>query len=44
MGLDVADFEDYLNKRVSYWADKAPTADECVSWVEAEVEPFVPKS
>jgi TRAP-type C4-dicarboxylate transport system substrate-binding protein len=43
MGLDVDDFEEYLTKRVSYWSDKAPTADECVSWVKAEVEPFAPK-
>ena len=41
-GLDVDDFEEYLLKRVDYWAGKAPTADECVAWVEAEVEPFAP--
>jgi TRAP-type C4-dicarboxylate transport system substrate-binding protein len=38
-GLPVSDYEKYLNERVDYWAGKAPTADECVSWVEAEVVP-----
>ncbi len=41
-GLPVSDYEDYLLDRVSYWAGKAPTAEECVSWVEAEVAPFAP--
>jgi TRAP-type C4-dicarboxylate transport system substrate-binding protein len=41
-GLPVDDYEEYLKKRVDYWSGKAPTADECVSWVEAEVEPFAP--
>jgi hypothetical protein len=43
MDLDVDDFEKYLKERVSYWADRAPTADECVSWVEAEVAPYAPE-
>ena len=42
-GLPVSDYEDYLLDRVSYWADRAPTADECVTWVEAEVAPFAPQ-
>jgi len=41
-GLPVDDYEEYISKRVSHWADKAPSADECVTWVEAEVEPFAP--
>jgi len=43
-GLDVDDFEKYINERVDYWADRAPSADECVTWVEAEVAPFAPES
>ena len=43
-GLPVDDYEEYLKKRVDYWGGKAPTADECVSWVQAEVEPYAPKS
>jgi TRAP-type C4-dicarboxylate transport system substrate-binding protein len=42
-GLPVSDYEDYLLDRVSYWAERAPTADECVSWVDAEVAPFAPQ-
>jgi len=42
MGLPVADYEEYLNERADYWAGKAPPAEECVAWVEAEVEPFAP--
>jgi len=41
-GLPVSDFEAYLTNQVSYWAERAPTAEECVAWVEAEVEPFAP--
>ncbi len=43
-GLSVQDYENYINERVDYWKDHAPSADECVSWVEKEVEPLVPKS
>lgn len=39
MGLLVSDYEEYLVERVNYWADRAPTADECVSWVESELNP-----
>ena len=42
-GLSVEDFEDYLNERVAYWSDRAPSAEECVSWVEAELEPLLPE-
>jgi len=41
-GLPVDDYEAYLIERASYWAGKAPSAEECVAWVEAEVEPFAP--
>jgi len=43
MGLPVADYEKYLNERVAQWSAKAPSADECVTWVEANVVPFAPK-
>ena len=42
MGLSAAEFEEYLNERVSYWSERAPAADECVSWVEDNLEPLVP--
>ncbi len=42
-GLPVDDYEEYLLDKVGDWADKAPSADECVSWVQAEVEPYSPK-
>ncbi len=42
MGLPVEDYEEYLVKRAAYWTGKAPSAEECVAWVEAEVEPLAP--
>jgi len=42
LGLPVADYEEYLLKQAGYWAGKAPPAEESVTWVEAEVEPFAP--
>jgi len=41
-GLPVSDYENYLIKQVDYWAGRAPSADECVTWVESEVVPFAP--
>jgi len=41
-GLPVEDYEEYLLKQAAYWAGKAPSAEECVAWVEVEVEPFAP--
>lgn len=43
LGLSVDDFEDYLNERVAYWITQAPSLDDCVTWVETELEPLVPK-
>lgn len=43
MGLPVEDYENYLNERASYWAGQSPSEDECVAWVEAELEPLVPE-
>jgi hypothetical protein len=42
LGLPVDDYEDYLNERVAYWTDRAPSLEECVTWVETELEPLVP--
>ena len=42
MGLPAADYEEYINERVAYWSDQAPTAEECTAWVEAELAPLVP--
>lgn len=39
LGLPVEDYEDYIIDRVAYWSDRAPSAQECVDWVEANVEP-----
>ena len=37
MGFPVGDYEDYLIKRVRYWAEKSPTEESCVEWVEKEL-------
>jgi len=42
LGLPVEDYEEYLLKQAAYWAGKAPSADECVAWVEAEIVPIAP--
>jgi len=42
MGLPAAEYEDYLRARVSYWSERAPTAAECVTWVDDNLEPLVP--
>jgi len=44
LGLSVDDYEDYINGRVSYWSTRAPSEEDCVAWVEAELEPLVPES
>lgn len=41
-GLDAKTMESYILERVKYWASKAPTADESVKWVQANVEPLAP--
>ncbi len=43
MGLPVEEYETFLNERVAYWSERAPSADECVKWVKANVEPLAPK-
>jgi TRAP-type C4-dicarboxylate transport system substrate-binding protein len=42
LGLSVDDFEDYLNERADYWADRAPSDDDYMDWFEDELEPLVP--
>jgi len=42
LGLPVEDYEEYLLKQAAYWAGKAPSADESVAWVEAEIVPIAP--
>jgi TRAP-type C4-dicarboxylate transport system substrate-binding protein len=42
MGLPVDDYEDYLNERVAYWSARAPSLEDCVTWVETELKPLVP--
>ena len=41
-GLPVEKYQKYLLERVEYWKGKAPSADDSVAWVQAEVEPLVP--
>jgi hypothetical protein len=43
LGLLVDDYEDYINERVAYWSARAPSEEECVTWVEAELKPLVPE-
>ena len=37
MGLPAADYEAYLVERTSYWAEKTPTEESCINWVEQEL-------
>ena len=42
MGLPAEEYQQYLNERVSYWSPKAPSAEECVAWVENNVQQPAP--
>jgi len=42
LGLPVDDYENYLNERVAHWSTQAPSEEECVAWVEAEIVPIAP--
>jgi len=42
LGLPAAEYEKYIMERVSYWSARSATAEECVNWVKAELEPLVP--
>jgi len=37
IGLPAAEYEDYLLERTKYWAEKTPTDESCVDWVEREL-------
>ena len=37
MGLPAADYEACLVERTSYWAEKTPTEESCINWVEQEL-------
>ena len=37
MGLPAAAYEAYLVERTSYWAEKTPTEESCINWVEQEL-------
>lgn len=39
-GLPGEDYEQYLLERVDYWANLAPSGEECVTWVEEEILPL----
>ena len=36
-GLPAADYQEYLLKQTRYWAEKTPTEESCVDWVEKEL-------
>jgi TRAP-type C4-dicarboxylate transport system substrate-binding protein len=38
-GLPVADYEKYLLEQVKNWSGKAPSAKDCVDWVEKNLQP-----
>ncbi len=42
MGLPATDYQKYLEERVDYWSQRAPTPEESVSWVKANLEPLIP--
>jgi hypothetical protein len=37
-GLPADDYEKYLNERIAYWAEQAPSESECVQWVTDNVK------
>jgi TRAP-type C4-dicarboxylate transport system substrate-binding protein len=37
MGLPAADYQEYLLKQTRYWAERTPTEESCVDWVEKEL-------
>ena len=37
MGLPAADYQEYLVERSRYWAERTPTEQSCVEWVEDEL-------
>jgi TRAP-type C4-dicarboxylate transport system substrate-binding protein len=41
-GLPVDEYEAYITERVPYWADKSPSDQECIDWVDKNVVPYTP--
>ncbi len=41
-GLPVDEYEKYLKERVAYWAERAPSEQECLDWANANIVPFAP--
>ncbi len=37
-GLPADEYEKFINERAQYWAEKAPSAEECSSWVKDNVK------
>ena len=37
MGLPAADYEEYLINQTKYWAERTPTEESCMVWVEEEL-------
>jgi TRAP-type C4-dicarboxylate transport system substrate-binding protein len=42
-GLPAAEYQEYLLQRVEYWSDRAPTAQQCLDYVESELKPLMPQ-
>jgi len=42
-GLPAAEYQEYLLQRVEYWSSKAPTAQQCVDFVERELKALMPQ-
>ena len=43
-GLPVAEYEQYLKERVTYWAKKAPSEEDCLEFAEKNIIPFAPQA
>ncbi|MDX9986393.1 MAG: TRAP transporter substrate-binding protein [Dehalococcoidales bacterium] len=41
LGLEPDEYENYLLERVSYWAGKSPSAEDCVAWVEENLAEYL---
>lgn len=42
-GLSAAEYQEYLLERVEYWSNKAPSAQQCVDFVERELKDLMPQ-
>jgi TRAP-type transport system periplasmic protein len=41
-GIPVDEYQKYLNERVTYWAGKAPSEQDCLDWANTNIVPNVP--